>query len=379
MKILHLYSDWKWTGPAEPVLQMCQSLRQLGHDVLIAYRKPQHEERETIEGKVQEMGLRGTAAFALDRHMHPGSAIRDLWMLSRFLAWEKFDILHVHLCHDHLLGGLCANLLGRKRPVLIRTLHRRDILKPTLGYRFQLKRLTDGCLTFTEKFRQKYMDRFGLDPKRVAVQPMTIDMDCFNPQHNFKDMRSEFGIAAEAPTIGIVGRFQRYRKMEVFLEAARRVLAVEPETRFLVIGRSSKIKETVVEPCHRLGISDKVLLTGYRIDDYVDLLASVDIFSLLMPGFDGTARAVREAMALAKPCVVSDVSMLPEIVRHEEAGLVTPMRPEALAAAWLRLIRNPDERRQMGITARRQAEQRFGIDSVGLCLETFYRKVLAFK
>ena len=27
MKVLFLYSDWKWTGPAEPVLQMCQGLQ----------------------------------------------------------------------------------------------------------------------------------------------------------------------------------------------------------------------------------------------------------------------------------------------------------------------------------------------------------------
>ena len=38
MKILHLFSDWKWTGPAEPVLNLCKELEKRGHDVTLGYR-----------------------------------------------------------------------------------------------------------------------------------------------------------------------------------------------------------------------------------------------------------------------------------------------------------------------------------------------------
>ena len=33
MRILHLTSDWKWTGPAEPMLNAVVALRALGHHV----------------------------------------------------------------------------------------------------------------------------------------------------------------------------------------------------------------------------------------------------------------------------------------------------------------------------------------------------------
>ena len=81
-------------------------------------------------------------------------------------------------------------------------------------------------------------------------------------------------------------------------------------------------------------------------------------------------------MALAKPCVVADFGMLPEIVEHDRAGLVVPIEPEALADAWLALIRSPERRRQMGATARRHAEERFRCDQVGTCLEDFYTSLL---
>jgi len=381
MKILHLYSDWKWTGPAEPVLQMCQGLQGRGHEVLIAYcARARENYRESVDLKVREMGLHGTTAFALDRYLHPGPTWRDFRTLPGFLRREKFDVVHMHLDHDHVEGALCARWLGQAGPLLVRTLHRREVLPAHLGYRFLLGRMTDGWLTFTENFRQDYIQRFRLPAARTAVQPMTVDLERFRPDKPWRDMRAEFSIAGDSTLIGIVGRYQKYRKMDIFLAAAQRVLQEAPQTRFFVIGRSSQIQKTVVEPAAALGISDKIILTGYRTADYADLMAALDIFSLLMPGFDGTARAVREAMALGKPCVVSDFGMLPDIVPHEKAGLVVRRDdPEALAQAWLALIRDPARRRELGQGARREAETRFGVDRVGPALEDFYERLLTWR
>jgi len=378
MKILHLYSDWKWTGPAEPTLQACLSLQERGHDVLIAFRKPQQEYNESVELKVQEMGLKGATQFALDRYVHPVATLSDLIKLPRFIKREKFDLVHAHLSHDHAIGALCVKMLGRDRPLLVRSLYRREVRQANLLSRVQFRWLTDGFLTFTDGFREEYVRRFGLAPECVDVLPMPIDLDRFSPAAQVRDMREEFGILPAAPVIGIVGRFQRYRRMEVFLEAARRLVAEEPRVRFLIIGRSSKMKETVVRPVEELGLGEHVVLTGYRIKDYVDTLACQDVFTLLMPGFDGTARAVREALALGKPCVVANFGMLPDIVKHGETGLLVDNGdPGDLAQAWLTLIRKPEQRLAMGQAARRDAEERFRIDAVGPRLEAFYERLLA--
>jgi glycosyltransferase involved in cell wall biosynthesis len=193
-------------------------------------------------------------------------------------------------------------------------------------------------------------------------------------------MRVPFGVPVDAPLIGIVGRYQRYRKMDVFLAAARLLVDRLPQVRFLAIGRSGKMRETVVEPMARLGLQQHVLLTGYRIGDYVDVMGALDVFTLLMPGFDGTARAVREALALGIPCVVSDFGMLPEVVRHGQTGLVVPMDdPAALAQAWYELATNVARRQAMADAARRDAEARFRIELVGPCLEEFYARLLRLR
>src|SRR5688572_9289089 len=40
LKVLHLLSDWKLTGPSEPVVTLCAQLQRRGHDVTLAYRTP---------------------------------------------------------------------------------------------------------------------------------------------------------------------------------------------------------------------------------------------------------------------------------------------------------------------------------------------------
>jgi len=379
MKILHLYSDWRWTGPAEPALQMCRSLADRGHEVLVAYvGKPadQHEP-ETVGLKVAEYGLEGTDQFALDRYFRLKGTLHDLFALPRFVTRERFDVVHMHLSHDHSFGGGVIRLFSRQRPVLVRSLHKRTVLESGLGTRFLLCHLADGLTCFTEGFRRQYIETFDLPEEQLAVLPMPVDLERFRPGQQLRDMRAVFGVPADAPLIGIVGRFQKYRKMDVFLPAARKVVDAIPNARFLIIGHSSQIQQTVVEPARELGIADNVILAGYRMDDYLDTLDCIDVFSLLMPGFDGTARAVREAMALGKPCVVSDFGMLPDVVPHEQAGLVTPLDADALASAWLRLLRDPAERQRMGQFGHAYAETHFRIDQLGPVLEGFYERLLA--
>jgi len=379
MKLLYLYSDWKWTGPAEPTLQMCKSLQDLGHEVLIANCCGPDSEPETVGKKVAQYGLNGTERFALDRYFHLKGTLYDIFNLPRFIAKEGFDIVHTHLSHDHGLGGFLTRLSGFRSPLVVRTLHHRTVLEDGLASRFLLRYLTDGCLCFTEGFREEYIRRFALDGRDVGVQPMTVDLQRFTPKREFKDIRKEFGIGEGAVVIGIVARFQKYRKMDLFLQAAKLVLDKVPNTRFLVIGRSSQIEETVIKPCRELGIEKQVILTGYRIDDYDDIIAGLDIFSLLIPGFDGTARAVREALALGKPCVCSDFGMLPDIVQDGKTGLIFEMRAESLAAAWLELINDRDRRLRMGEMARKFALDNFAIKRVGPCLEEFYGQLLQRK
>ena len=67
MKILHLFSDWKWTGPSEPIVNLCNELERREHDVIFAYRKPPFPVEDSLEKRVQERNVRAIDFFLLNR------------------------------------------------------------------------------------------------------------------------------------------------------------------------------------------------------------------------------------------------------------------------------------------------------------------------
>ena len=381
MKILHLFSDWKWTGPSEPIVNLCKELERRGHDITLAYRKPPFPVEESIERRVLKEGIKATSQFHLDRPIKfylPSSLrknISDISNLTRYLDKEKFDILNVHQSHDHILGGIAARRSGSP-VVVIRTDHKRDPISPHPGNRLLISKLTDGMITFSERARRENAEHFGLPLDRVSKVNPALDLDRYLPEREFKDMRSIFGIGTDDIVIGMVARFQKYRRTEIFLEAVKSIVKEFPKIKVLLVGRSSQMNESVVKPMKRLGIEPWVVLGGYQTEDYLDTLACMDIFVFLMAGSDGTARALREAMAMGKPTIVANRGILPELVEDGVSGFVIKDSPEALAAATLQLLQNPELRRKMGEAAYKKAHKEFRLDCQVEAIEKFYQEML---
>ncbi len=381
MKILHLLSDWKWTGPAEPVLNLCRELEARGHLVLLAYRRPPFEASDSIERRVRERGVRATDQFRLNHvlKVQNGFSLRDnlhdFIHLPRFIEREKFDILNVHQTHDHVVGGVAAKRSSHK-VVVIRMDHKREPLKPTWGNRFLMHRFIDGLVTFSDASRATYMDHFSFPAERMGKISPALDLDIIDARRPYRNMREVFGIGEGDLVVGTVARFQRYRRTEVFLKAVKLLTGEVPKIKGLLVGRSSQMEESVIKPMKRLGLEGHIILAGYRTDDYFDTVASMDVFVFLMAGSDGTGRALREAMALGKPAVVAKRGMLPEMVDEGVSGIVVEDTPEHLAGAVARLIHDRNMRVRMGKAARRRARRSFRLDKQAEEIEAFYERML---
>jgi glycosyltransferase involved in cell wall biosynthesis len=381
MKILHLFSNWKWTGPADPTLNLCMGLEKRGHDVTFAYRKPPLPVEDSIEKRVSQAGVKVTDRFHLDHSVklyHPsflGTNLRDIFDLTHYLRQEKFDVLNVHHSHGHLLGGIAVRRSGLP-VIVIRTDHKRDSLKPSLGNRFLISQFTDGMITFSERARREDAEHFRLPLERVGKIFPALDLNRYDPKGEFRDMKSLFGIGPEEVIIGMIARFQKYRRTAAFLEAVKTIGREFPNVRVLLVGRSSQMEQSVIQPMKQLGVEKWVVLGGYRTNDYLDSLACMDIFVFLMAGSDGTARALREAMAMGKPVIVANRGMLPELVEEGISGLVVNDTPEELAGAVLRLLHHPEMREILGKAAYQKAHQDFQLDRQVEAVERFYQEMI---
>ncbi|HUL23305.1 MAG TPA: glycosyltransferase family 4 protein [Thermodesulfobacteriota bacterium] len=381
MKILHLFSNWKWTGPADPTLNLCKELEKRGHDVTFAYRKPPMPLEDSIEKRVLQSEVKATDQFRLDHSVkvyHPSflpTHLRDILDLTRYLRQEKFDILNVHHTHGHLLGGIAARRSGHP-VIVIRSDHKRDSLKPRLGNRLLISQLTDGMITFSERARRDDSEHFGLPLERVQKVSPALDLSQYDPREKFKDMKPSFGIEPKEIVIGMIARYQKYRRTAVFLEAVKTIVKEFPNAKILLVGRSGQIEQSVIQPMRQLGVEKWVVLGGYQTKDYLATLACMDIFVFLMAGSDGTARALREAMAMGKPVIVANRGMLPELVEDGVSGLVVNDTAEELARAALRLLQRPELREALGKAAYQKAHRDFRLDRQGEAVESFYQAMI---
>ena len=371
MRCLHLFSDWKWTGPAEPVVSLCESLQNLGVDVSLAFRKAPADFRErTVEKEARKRRLPCCGAFRLNRYFSPRDWLFDFRAIYRHAADRRIDILHTHLTHDHALAA--ASLFGRGRPpLLLRTDHKRDGLDPGPAMSVLLGR-TDGLVFYGSTIKDRDIERFAYPDERCVVLPPGVHVY----DGPVEDLKASLGLDPDELVVGVIGRLKPDRGYDTILKAFKTLRTRMDKVKLVIVGRSSQIEEAVRKPIAALGLEDDVILAGYRLDDYFSMIATFDLFVMMRAGSDGTARALREVMGMGKPAIVSDRGMLPELVRDGYNGYVA--RDERLLAARMEEVLTDDRlRRSLGAQARKTAVEEWDYSLQAKRLLEFYERIMA--
>jgi glycosyltransferase involved in cell wall biosynthesis len=130
------------------------------------------------------------------------------------------------------------------------------------------------------------------------------------------------------------------------------------------------------------GLQSCVILRGAcPHPEIIDAYRQHDLFvlaSVVAPGGDrdGIPVVLMEAAAAGLPLISTDVSGIPELVRHNETGWVTPAGDvAALARAMITLGSDPRLRNRLGQNARALVEAEFSIESTAARLVDVFRSV----
>jgi glycosyltransferase involved in cell wall biosynthesis len=347
-----------------------------GYGVVFACASPPVPVEDSLIKRARDAGLAVVGGLYLNKHFNPWQNVRDLFRLRACMQTYRFQLIHTHLPNDHLLvaGGVA---LGKLRVPVIRTVYDGLELPPTPRNRLLINHATDRLITVSQASKRSISRDFTLPPDRIHAICPGVDVNYFTPQIDGRAARERFGIAGDDPVVGIVARVQRHRRFEVLLQALSRVVKELPRLKALLIGRGTHIEEVAVNPVRQLGLANNVILAGYHLEGYRELLAALDIKIFLVPGSDGSCRAVREAMAMGKPVIAANRGMLPELVEDGVSGLVVDDTPETLAQVIVRLAKDVQLRRKMGEAARQRICREYSLDVQLEKVEGVYRQALA--
>jgi glycosyltransferase involved in cell wall biosynthesis len=190
-------------------------------------------------------------------------------------------------------------------------------------------------------------------------------------------MREMLKIDDNALVFIIVANLIPY-KGHLDLVAALGIAAKDIDSKWslLIVGRDDGVGPEIRAASQHHGIEDYVLMLGAR-SDVPDLLLASDV-GLLCSHEEGFSNAILEGMAAGLPMIVTDVGGNAEAVLDERTGLVVPPRdPEALAAAIVRLARDPALRARYGASGRARIEEHFTLDACVAKYVALYRGLMA--
>jgi glycosyltransferase involved in cell wall biosynthesis len=271
----------------------------------------------------------------------------DPLLAGRLLRPLRADLVHTHLVHADLYGGLAARARGAR---LVSTKHNDDPFRtgPFRHVERGLARLAERVIVITDALARFNVERVGIPARKLTTIHYGLDGPPeawgANPPDTVPD---------GAPVLLAVSRLVEQKGIDVALRALPLVRQQIPDARLVVLGEGPE-RARLEALARELGVGGSVHLPG-RAPDVAAWLRRADV--LVHPArWEGFGLALLEAMLCSLPVVASRVSSIPEIVVDGETGLlVPPDDPEALAAALLRMLDTPGGYGAAGL-ARARAE-----------------------
>jgi alpha-maltose-1-phosphate synthase len=322
--------------------------------------------------------------------------VRDIVMAG---SVREADIIHCHTWYSHLAGCLLKPLLGAR---LVLTTHSLEPHRPwkveQLGTAYHASswvertayQNADGVIAVSDAMRQDVHALYDVPFEKIHVIHNGIDVQQYKPTPNPAVLQS-YHIDPSIPFVLFVGRITRQKGIMHFINAIKYLrpgvqvvlCAGAPDTPALGEEMATRVEQAGHESSNRIIWVPQMVPR----EDVIVLYTHASIF--VCPSvYEPFGIINLEAMACETPVVAAAVGGIPEVVVHEETGLLVPFEPVSsqdfepmtaeqfskdLASAVNRLLDDPATMRAMGRKARERVERYFSWTSIAQRTLEFYR------
>ena len=208
---------------------------------------------------------------------------------------------------------------------------------------------------------------FNLEPSQIRVVPNGVPEEFLSYQHDPRAL-------VDGPLV-FFGRFEPTKGVDTLVEALGLLGARAPHT--LIIGQGPE-KQRIQKKIKALGLGDKAEIRLWMTHDELAQTLTNARMVVLPSREENFSLAVLSAMAVGVPVISTRVGGTPEIIDHEQTGLlVEPNRPPMLAQAIVRLLQDPKLARRLGHHGRTYVRTHLTWDCVAEAFEALYRQLPA--
>jgi len=239
-------------------------------------------------------------------------------------------------------------------------------------------RLADHAFAITGAVRDILVER-GVPRDHISLLPNGVDTTRFHPLVPNAQLRKSLGLEGKV-VIGYVGSISDYEGLPLLAEAARDLDAQGLPVALLLVGDGQGVPE-LKDAIKDFGVEHLALMPGRvpheKVEDYYSIIDIAPFPRLPLPVTEAVSPLKPfEAMAMAKPVVVSSVAALTEIVTEGVNGKVfTKGDASSLAAVLAELVGDASAREELGRSARAWVEENRSWSTVSTRIDEVYERL----
>jgi glycosyltransferase involved in cell wall biosynthesis len=328
---------------------------------------------------VEQLEKRGVKSFALDcqaRHRYPGAARR----LREIVEAEQVGIIHAHLFEPALVASAVARLTGC---ALIVTRHHSDAVyrieqplkrKALLSLEHWINRTADHIIAPSLMVRDILLGRERVPARKVSLIPYGQTKGRFEAvtPGQIAAVRQELRMDGRL-ALACVARLHPEKGHRYLLEAFAQLVRDGLDATLYMVGQGM-LREPLEQQARASGLSDRVRFLGWR-DDALAVIAAADV--IVHPSLqEALPSAVIEAVMLARPLVVTEISGARDIVGDNEYGLIVPPADAgALGKALAQVIEDQHAAKERAMRGREFLSKYMDAGRVAREHEACYRRI----
>ena len=286
------------------------------------------------------------------------------------------DIIHGAIIEGYTVAAIAGRLV--RAPVVVMEETSDPQARSPNGDRLSraMARLADHCIGVSPGVGRYLTDTLGVSESKVSVINNGVELPSLPGRTEAGRVKGELGIPADCLVVGSVGRMHddSVKRFGDLLRAIGRVdAAALPHLVLVGDGRERPGLERLARD---LGIADRVHFVGFQAEPG-HYYALMDIFALTSER-EAFGLVNAEAMRCGLPVVATNVGGIPDVVTHNQTGILVPPRDiPAITNALQTLIDNPDLRHRMGAAGKQRADTHFSAERYVNDVHQLYQHLLA--
>jgi polysaccharide pyruvyl transferase CsaB len=371
MKVIHLIGGGDVGGAKSHVLSLVKELSKHIDVKLISFRSG------IFADDARAMGINVEV-------IKSNNIIRDIKKVIRLIRDEKYQLIHSHGAKANMIAVIVRRFTKIPTVTTVHSDYRLDYLQSfikrlsfgiinTIALRF-----IDYYIGVSKNFKEMLVKR-NFDADRIFTVYNGINFDSEIGTYRRTEFAAKFGIdlSDDDIAVGILARLTPVKGLNVFINAAKEVIKVNPKVKFLIGGEGEE-RKSLESKVNALGLSNNFYFLGFVNDPY-EFMSSIDINTLTSIS-ESFPYSILEGTRLKKATVSSNVGGLSDLIEHGQNGyLFNPGDYKKLSLYILKLIDDVSLRNEMGEKIYLKAREKFSLKNMCRTQLDIYESVLSSK